>query len=275
VARDAALIGAFSEAERRKRLAAKTRHNLVTMALLLATHWSVEFVTIYALALAAAVWGGENFPAMVAAFGAALVADLAILTFVDRASFGFRRMTPLIATVHDPAFWAVERYWKLSENELETMFAGTPFSPFFLRLLGVRVGRRVFNDGCGMSERTLLEIGDGANLNARSYLQSHSLEEGVFKSDVIRIGAGVSVGVGGFVHYGVEMREGAILDADAFLMKGEVAPAHSRWRGNPAKMMGPRVTASSCQAERPQYPAQAFREKPTEMKGRVKRRTAS
>ena len=74
----------------------------------------------------------------------------------------------------------------------------------------------------------------------------------MFKSDVIRIGAGVSVGVGGFVHYGVEMREGAILDADAFLMKGEVAPAHSRWRGNPAKMMGARVTAISCQADRPQ-----------------------
>ena len=251
VTRDVALIAALPEAERRVRLAAKTRHNLVTMALLLASHWSVEFVTIYALSLAASVWGAENFPAMTAAFGIALVADLAILTLVDRASFGFRRMTSLIATVYDPAFWAVEHYWKLSENELETMFAGTPFSPFFLRLLGVRVGRRVFNDGCGMSERTLVEIGDGANLNARSYLQSHSLEEGVFKSDVIRIGAGVSVGVGSFVNYGVKMREGAILDADAFLMKGEVAPDRSRWRGNPAKMIGTRVTALSCQAGRP------------------------
>ena len=243
VARDIALVAVYSDDERRKRLAAKTRHNLVTMALLLVSHWSVEFVTIYALALAATVWGGENLPAMAAAFGAALVADIAILTFVDRASLGFRRKPAPIATVYDPAFWAVERYWKLSENELETMFAGTPFSPFFLRLLGVKVGRRVFNDGCGMSERVLVEIGDGVNLNARSYLQSHSLEEGVFKSDVIRLGADVSVGVGGFVHYGVEMREGAILDADAFLMKGELVPARSRWRGNPARMMGGRGAA--------------------------------
>jgi non-ribosomal peptide synthetase-like protein len=87
-----------------------------------------------------------------------------------------------------------------------------------------------------MSERTLVEIGDGANLNAWGYLQSHSMEEGVFKSDVIRIGAGVSVGVGSLILYGVEMGDGAILDADAFLMKGEVVPAHSRWGGNPAKM---------------------------------------
>jgi len=247
-ARDKALIAALSKAERQKRLAAKTRHNLVTMALLLVSHWSVEFVTIYALALTAAVWGSGNFLAMAAASGAALVADLAILTLVDRASFGFRRMKPQIATVYDPAFWAVERYWKLSQNELETIFAGTPFSPFLLRLIGVKVGRRVFNDGCGMSERTLVEIGDGANLNAWGYLQSHSMEEGVFKSDIIRIGAGVSVGVGSLVLYGVELREGAILDADAFLMKGEVAPACSRWRGNPARMMGARATAPSRQA---------------------------
>ena len=154
-------------------------------------------------------------------------------------------MTPQIATIYDPAYWAVERYWKLSENELETLFAGTPVSPLFLRLLGVKVGRRVFNDGCGMSERTLVEIGDGVNLNARSYLQAHSLEEGVFKSDRIRIGADASIGVGGFVHYGVDLGEGAILDADAYLMKGEVAPARSRWRGNPAKMVcGPDVAKS-------------------------------
>jgi non-ribosomal peptide synthetase-like protein len=237
VARDKALIDALSKAERRERLSAKTRHNLVTMLLLLASHWAIEFVTIYALALTATAWGSENFLAMAAASCAAVVADLAILTFVDRASFGFRRMQPIVATVYDPAFWAVERYWKLSQNELETMFAGTPFSPLFLRLTGVKIGRRVFNDGCGMSERTLVEIGDGANLNAWGYLQSHSMEEGVFKSDVVRIGAGASVGVGSFVLYGVEMREGSILDADAFLMKGEVVPARTRWRGNPAKMM--------------------------------------
>ncbi len=244
-ARDVKLMAAFSETERRKRLAAKTRHNLATMTMLLATHWFLEFLPIFTLSLAGAVWGDENYLAMTAACGIAVALDLAILVFIDRASYGFRRMTPQITTIYDPAYWAVERYWKLSENELETLFAGTPVSPLFLRLLGVKVGRRVFNDGCGMSERTLVEIGDGVNLNARSYLQAHSLEEGVFKSDRIRIGADASIGVGGFVHYGVDLGEGAILDADAYLMKGEVAPARSRWRGNPAKMVcGPDVAKS-------------------------------
>ena len=103
--------------------------------------------------------------------------------------------------------------------------------------LGVKVGKRVFDDGCILSERTLVEIGDEANLNEESLVQAHSLEEGVFKSDVVRIGAASSIGVGCLVHYGVTMGEGTHLDADSFLMKGEATPAGSRWRGNPAKLV--------------------------------------
>ena len=59
------------------------------------------------------------------------------------------------------------------------------------RLLGVTVGRKVFDDGCILSERSLVEIGDEANLNEHAIVQAHSLEEGVFKSDFVRIGAGL------------------------------------------------------------------------------------
>ena len=62
----------------------------------------------------------------------------------------------------------------------------------------------------------------------------------MFKSDFVRIGAGASVGVGCLVHYGVTMGEGTHLDPDSFLMKGEITPAGSRWRGNPAKLIGQR-----------------------------------
>jgi hypothetical protein len=33
------------------------------------------------------------------------------------------------------------------------------------------------------------------------------------------------------------MNENTHLDADAFLMKGEITPAGSRWRGNPARLV--------------------------------------
>jgi hypothetical protein len=49
------------------------------------------------------------------------------------------------------------------------------------------------------------------------------------------IGPGCTLGTNAFVHYGVRMQEGAVLDADAFLMKGEDVPPRARYRGNPAR----------------------------------------
>jgi non-ribosomal peptide synthetase-like protein len=174
---------------------------------------------------------------MVAAAGVLVAVSVAVFILIERASIGFGKLKPEIATVYDPAFWRVERHWKLSDTPLATAFAGTPMRNAISRLLGVKVGRKAFDDGCILSERTLVEIGDEANLNEHSLIQAHSLEEGVFKSDVVRVGAGSSVGVGALVHYGVMMNEKTHLDADAFLMKGEITPAGSRWRGNPAKLV--------------------------------------
>jgi len=114
------------------------------------------------------------------------------------------------------------------------LFNGTPMKIVVWRLLGVRMGRRVFDDGCAIPEKTLVHVGDDAALNATSVLQAHSLEDGAFKSDHIVIGPGVTIGPRGFVHYGVTVHEGAMLDADVFLMKGQEVPAYTRWRGNPA-----------------------------------------
>ena len=182
-----------------------------------------------------------NFPAMAIAAGVVAVGALGVVIFVERASIGFGRLEPDLATIYDPAFWRVERHWKLSDIAFAYLFSGTPLRNVVSRLLGLRVGRKVFDDGCLLSERTLVEIGDYANLNHASFIQSHSLEEGVFKSDFVRIGADSSLGVGAFVHYGVVMHENTRLDADSFLMKGEITPPHSRWRGNPARLVSRRI----------------------------------
>ena len=47
---------------------------------------------------------------------------------------------------------------------------------------------------------------------------------------------------GAFVHYGVTMGDHVVLDADSFLMKGEILDSHTGWRGNPAKMVRASVT---------------------------------
>jgi non-ribosomal peptide synthetase-like protein len=241
--RDLELVGRIDAAERQTRLAAKTRHNLVTMALLLTRTFVVEFVALYSFM----VWW-ELGAGVTAMFGATLALSAFVMAFdvlVERGAYGFRRMKPQVATGYDRAFWEVERYWKLSgASDQGSILAGTPFRPMWLRAMGVKVGLCVFDDGVVISERTLVEIGDGAALNQTVMLQAHSLEEGAFKSDYIRIGAGASLGIGAFVHYGVTLGERARLDADAFLMKGEIAPPDTRWRGNPARLVGRRAVAA-------------------------------
>lgn len=192
---------------------------------------------LYVFGWTAAVYGVNDVLAMIAAAGVVVALSTLAFIVIERASLGFGSLKPEIATVCDPAFWRVERHWKLSDSPLGAAFAGTPMRNVISRLHGVRVGCKVFDDACILSERTLVEIGDEANLNEHSLVQAHSLEEGEFKFDFVRIGPDCSIGVGCLVHYGVTMNENTHLDADAFLMKGEITPAGSRWRGNPAKLV--------------------------------------
>jgi non-ribosomal peptide synthetase-like protein len=239
--RDLDMLAAVSPRERARRLRRKTWLNVASILGLLASRWLIVFLTIYVFAWTAAVFGSNSIPEMIVAAGVVFVLSIVVFILIERASLGFGSLKPEIATVYDPAFWRVERHWKLADSPLSTGFAGTPMRNVISRLLGVKVGRKVFDDGAILSERSLVEIGDGANLNEHSIVQAHSLEEGVFKSDVVRIGADCSIGVGALVHYGVTMGDRTHLDPDAFLMKGEITPAGSRWRGNPAKLVYQRL----------------------------------
>jgi non-ribosomal peptide synthetase-like protein len=176
--------------------------------------------------------------------GVLVLALAAILYFplVERASLRFKRLSPRMVSIYDPYFWRHERHWKLSDSLLMGVLAGTPFKNLISRLAGVKIGRKVFDGGCSITDRTLTQIDDYANLNEGSVLQAHSLEEGVFKSDHIRIGAGSTLGPGAFVHYGVNMGRHVVLDADSFLMKGEILDASTHWCGNPARFLREKST---------------------------------
>jgi len=234
VLRDKRFDELSAEPERHRRVAAKTRHNLVTMAL----HLLVRFTLVcwlFAVALLPVTsqgWAGWADSAGL------ITADLAVMValFVvaDRAVTGFRPLRPRFCSIYQLPFWRHERYWKVSSVTFMHMFDGTPFKPLFWRLLGARMGRRVFDDGCAISERSLVSVGDGATLNMAALLQSHSLEDGAFKSDRITIGRDCTIGTGAFVHYAVTMAEGSLLEADSFAMKGSDIRPGARWLGNPA-----------------------------------------
>jgi non-ribosomal peptide synthetase-like protein len=219
--------------ELRRRLAAKNRYNLRTIGLFLFIRWLHVFA-LTALALAAVnlyhVFGPVTFTADLVL---SLVFSAAYIVLVERVITAFRAMRPQFCSIYDPYYWWHERYWKVPDTYLN-IFNGTPFKNVIWRLMGLRLGSRVFDDGCAFTERTLTTVGNDCTLNAGSAVQTHSMEDFTFKSDHSTLGAGCTLGVGAHVHYGVTIGDGAVLEAYSFLMKGEEVPAHARWGGNPA-----------------------------------------
>lgn len=220
--------------EFRRRLRAKNRHNLRTMGLFLAVRWLHLFlITLFAMG----AWGlfrGNKVLVLVGMTLAMLVFSLAYFTLVERALMRFGSLRPQYCSIYDPYFWWHERYWKLLAPMIG-MLNGTPFKSAVWRLVGVRIGRRVFDDGCAIPERTLVTIGDRCTLNAGSVIQCHSMEDGVFKADRTVLEDGCTLGTEALVHYGVTMGQGARLQPDSFLMKGEKVPPGGWWGGNPAR----------------------------------------
>lgn len=247
VERDRSMIGSIGETDRLQRLAHKNRHNLVTALFYLGSQWLTLFVT---LCLWQVVYGRVPTTgglALFAATSATAAAAIILHLGIEAASRGFVRLKPRTSTIYEPCFWSHERHWKLSDSPLMGLFIGTPFKPLILRLLGARIGRKVFDGGCIVTERSLVEVGDYANLNEGCVLQAHSLEEGVFKSALVRIGAAASIGPCAFIHYGVDVGDGAVVETDSFLMKGETVEANSVWCGNPARPQRRQPpTASAC-----------------------------
>jgi non-ribosomal peptide synthetase-like protein len=220
--------------ELKRRLAAKNRHNAATMGLYLL----VRYLYVVGVALIAfSTFGSRNWPGW-AATSASIMLVLAFtvgyFVLVDRAVTGFRALQPRYCSIYQAPFWRHERFWKVPSNAYQHIFDGTPFKGVLWRLLGMRIGRRVFDDGCAIVERTLVSVGDDCTLGTGSIVQSHSLEDGTFKSDHITIGTGCTIGTGTFLLYGTTMGDGSVLDTDSFLLKGEHVPPRALWRGNPA-----------------------------------------
>jgi len=223
--------------ELRRRLTAKNWYNLRTMGVFLLGRWlHVFLITVFALA-AFDSYGGFAQLQMAVLFAVSVLITPVYFVLVERGMKGFRRLQPQYCSIYDPYFWRHERLWKVPGEAYLHMFDGTPFKNLIWRGLGVRTGKRVFDDGCYLTERTLTTIGDDVTLNMGSKVQCHSQEDGTFKSDRTTIGDGCTIGVGAMVHYSVTMGEGSVLAPDSFLMKGEEIPPHARWGGNPAREM--------------------------------------
>jgi len=147
------------------------------------------------------------------------------------------RYRPFVCPLWSPFVWRLELVNALYEF-LATPLAlgvlqGTPLLPWYLRLLGAKVGRRVYTETTGFLEWDLVELGDRAVLNEDCVLQTHLFEDRMLKASRLRVGADCSVGAMSVVLYDSQMQDRSSLDALSLLMKGETLHAGTSWRGIP------------------------------------------
>ena len=137
--------------------------------------------------------------------------------------------------------WRTELITGLYENVaipwLFHWLAGTPLMAPALRLLGTRIGRRVFMETTYLTEFDLVHVGDDAAVGGQASLQTHLFEDRVMKMSTVKVDAECTVGSRAVVLYDAELEQGAELDSLSLVMKGESLPAGSRWRGIPARLI--------------------------------------
>ncbi|MFT4470075.1 Pls/PosA family non-ribosomal peptide synthetase [Arthrobacter sulfonylureivorans] len=240
-----------SRTDLRRDLAAKNGHNLRTMALLMLARWFNASVALLVMFAGLELTDQYGFLALSASFVVLLVLGVLVPIGLQHLATGFRGLRPQLCSIYNPYFWWHERYWKLqAQSRYLAVFNGTPFKPLIWRLLGVRIGSRVYDDGLAVIERSLVTIGSRCTFNNGTTIQSHSQEDGMFKSDYNVVGDDVTLGVAAFIHYGVTVEDGAVVAADSFVMKGTTLPRGTLWGGNPAEE-APTPAISPIALERP------------------------
>ena len=123
----------------------------------------------------------------------------------------------------------------LAAAYLTDMLIGTPLLCWFYRLLGMKVGQRVYLDSPEFTEFDLITLGDDAVLNIEATIQTHLFEDRVMKMSRVHIGPRCSVGACSVVLYDTRLEEGAVLEELSLVMKGESLPVNSRFQGTPAR----------------------------------------
>jgi non-ribosomal peptide synthetase-like protein len=125
-------------------------------------------------------------------------------------------------------------YWGLAGKVLLEHLQGTPFLPWILRLLGVKLGKGICMHTTDITEFDCVKVGDFCTINALSALQTHLYEDRVMKVGRVELGRGVTVGANATVLYDTHIGDYAQLRPLTIVMKGESIPAHSEWEGAPA-----------------------------------------
>jgi non-ribosomal peptide synthetase-like protein len=134
--------------------------------------------------------------------------------------------------------------WGYWARDLLSALDGTLLLNAYLRLVGVRIGRRVvLGDGFAhVVDPDMLVIDDDATVTA--HFQAHSFEDRVLKTEPLRVRRGATVGPNAIVFYGADVGEGAEVWPHAVVMKRDVVGNGVTYSGCPGQPVARAVTRS-------------------------------
>lgn len=134
--------------------------------------------------------------------------------------------------------WYYCRWWlvrKIMTLAPLNYLAGSPLMPFYLRLLGARVGK-----GCQIATSQihlpdLIAINDGASIGYGVELQPFTIEGGWLYQAPIQIGSNALVGTNAVVMLGSSLGQGAVLAEQSLAAQNQKIPQTETWEGSPSK----------------------------------------
>ena len=112
---------------------------------------------------------------------------------------------------------------------------GTPWLPFFLRFLGVKIGKRVWLNTTDITEYDMVSIGDEAMLNEDCGPQTHLFEDRIMKVGGVKIGKQTTINSRTIILYDSEIGDHVNIDPLSLVMKGEVLSDNTEWQGSPVR----------------------------------------
>lgn len=118
-----------------------------------------------------------------------------------------------------------------------TFFRSSPLWTWYMKLNGARIGHGVYINSLSISDHNLLEMGDGVVIGEGVHLSGHTVESGVVKTGRVRLGRGVTVGLGSMVGIGVEAGDRCQIGALSVVPKYTRLDGGAAYGGVPARRL--------------------------------------
>lgn len=111
--------------------------------------------------------------------------------------------------------------------------AGTPLLTAWFRTMGARIGRGVWVDSYWLPEADLVELHDGATVNAGTVVQTHLFHDRLLALDTVVLRRGATLGPNSVVLPAATLGRHATVGPVSLVMRGESVPDKTTWIGNP------------------------------------------